>query len=120
MIGWVMKRMHEPVYRARQAELVRCIAPHLRPGDRVLDVGCGFGALGKALMESPATPEDVVVEGLESVPRDGAMIPITAYEGDTIPFEDNQFDVVMLADVLHHEPEPDRLIAECKRVANGC
>ena len=34
----------------------------------------------------------------------------------TIPFADETFDVVLLADVLHHDPEPHRLLEECVRL----
>jgi ubiquinone/menaquinone biosynthesis C-methylase UbiE len=34
-----------------------------------------------------------------------------------MPYDDNAFDVVIVADVLHHEEDPDALIAECMRTA---
>jgi ubiquinone/menaquinone biosynthesis C-methylase UbiE len=115
----LMTAMHGPVYKARLAELVRRIRPHLHEGDRVLDVGCGQGTLGRALMDAPGPA--VTVEGLERRPRDGEPIRVIAYEGleggKSIPLPDNSFDVVILADVLHHERDPDRLIAECARIA---
>lgn len=115
----LMTAMHRPVYRARLAELVRRIRPHLREGDRALDVGCGEGTLGRALMDA-AGPK-VVVEGLERRVRGGEPIRVIAYEGldggKGIPVADKSYDVVILADVLHHEPEPDRLIAECARIS---
>ena len=55
--------------------------------------------------------------GLEQVVREGSLIPVTGYDGGTLPYEDGSFDVVILADVLHHEENPDRLIAESVRVA---
>jgi SAM-dependent methyltransferase len=112
-----MKRLHAPVYASRLAELVRRIVPHLRPGDRVLDVGCGYGALGRAILVSPDCPKDVDVRGLERVKRGGEAIPVEEYDGVTIPYPDGSFDVVILADVLHHEPDPHRLIDECIRVS---
>ena len=54
--------------------------------------------------------------GLESVRRGGEAIPVTPYDGRTIPFADETFDVVLLADVLHHDPEPHRLLEECIRL----
>ena len=58
------------------------------------------------------------VEGLERVKRGGEKIPVTEYDGHTIPFDDNAYDAVILADVLHHDHTPDRLLDECARVAS--
>lgn len=110
-----MRRLHAPVYRSRLSALVQVIAPVLRDGDRVLDVGCGNGTLGRALMDArPA----VKIEGLERVPRGGEAIHVTGYDGGAFPFTDGAFEVVMIADVLHHEPQPAGLLAECARVAS--
>jgi SAM-dependent methyltransferase len=116
-LSWLMKRMHAPVYASRLAELVRQITPHLRAGDRVLDVGCGYGTLGRAIMDSPLCPKGVQVLGLERVKRGGEAIPVEEYDGKTIPYPDGSFDAVIVADVLHHEEDPHRLIGECSRVS---
>lgn len=116
LIGALMARLHRPVYERRKAVLVRTIAPALPTGARVLDVGCGNGQLGRALMD--ARP-DLQVEGLERYPRDGAAIPVTGYDGGAMPFSDGAFDAVIVADVLHHEEDPHRLLAECVRVSRG-
>ncbi len=42
----LMRRLHAPIYEARVRELVRQITPHLRAGDRVLDVGWMLGVGG--------------------------------------------------------------------------
>lgn len=116
-LSWLMKRLHGPVYESRIRELVRQIVPVLRPGDRVLDVGCGFGTLGRALLDSPDCPKEVQVRGLERVKRDGEAIPVDVYDGNSFPYADKSFDAVILADVLHHERDPDHLICECVRVS---
>ena len=36
-------------YLARRAELIVTLGPRLEPGDRVLDLACGDGALGDFL-----------------------------------------------------------------------
>ncbi len=116
LIGALMARLHRPVYERRKSVLVQTIAPALPSGARVLDVGCGSGLLGRALMD--ARP-DLKVEGLERYPRPDPAIPVTAYDGRTMPFSDGAFDAVIVADVLHHEEDPHRLLAECVRVSRG-
>lgn len=112
-----MKMVHGPVHEARLHALVEAIRPNLRAGDRVLDVGCGDGVLGQMLMTDAGRPQGVAVEGLELSPRGHEPIPVVGYDGKRFPFPDRSYDLVMLADVLHHDPEPDRLMAECVRVA---
>ena len=116
MLKW-FRFLHRPIYESRQRALVHLIVPCLRASDRVLDVGCGYGALGRALMGDEACPDDVIVRGLERHPRSEQYIEIDGYEGGVLPYEDAMFDVVILADVLHHEATPDQLLAECIRVS---
>ena len=110
----IFKGLHKPIYERRLKELVRLIGPHVSSGATVLDVGCGYGHLGRAIMD--AYPK-VQVEGVESVKRGGELIPVTAYEGTQIPWKDGSFDAVILADVLHHDHDPDRLLRESARVS---
>ncbi len=116
-INKLMHAMHRPVYEARLRELVRVITPLLRANDSVLDVGCGVGTLGKALLDAPDHPQGLEVRGLERVKRGGEPIEVLEYDGGDIPLEDNSCDVVILADVLHHEPDFDKLLGECVRVS---
>lgn len=110
-----MRSLHRPIYESRTRALVGALLPHLPERARVLDIGCGFGTLGRALMDA-APDRQLAVEGLERVRRDGEAIPVTAYDGRSAPFEDGSFDAVILADVLHHEPDPDRLLDEAARL----
>jgi ubiquinone/menaquinone biosynthesis C-methylase UbiE len=38
---------------------------------------------------------------------------------ESLPFADNQFDLVAAIEALEHIPDPERTIAEMARVANG-
>lgn len=115
----LMKAMHGPVYRRRLEVLTALIVDRLKDDDRVLDVGCGGGALGAAIRAHPQCPRGVEVEGLERVARGNEPIRVIPYDGRTMPIADRSFDVVILADVLHHEADPEHLLAEVRRVCRG-
>ena len=115
-----MKSLHEPIYQERLKVLSSLIAEQIREGDRVLDVGCGSGALGRAIWEHPRCPSHTVIEGLERVARGNEPIKVHEYGGKVMPFPDSMYDIVIIADVLHHESDADRLMRECVRVAKRC
>jgi len=68
-------------------------------------------------MNSPQCPRRIRLQGLERIKRDRELIPIEYYRGGDIPYADASFDVVILADVLHHDPDPHTLFGESSRVA---
>jgi SAM-dependent methyltransferase len=113
----LLRLLHNPIYSSRNRHLVDAILPQLRQDDRVLDIGCGSGAIGRAIMDHPRCPPGVTVRGLERRPREDCLIEVDAYEADHFPYADAEYDAVLLADVLHHEPEPARLFSEAVRVS---
>ena len=90
------------------------VAPWLRTSSRVLDVGCGDGALAQVIGQ---LRPDLQIAGLDVLVRPTARIPVTAFDGKTIPHGDASFDVVLLVDVLHHTDQPELLLREARRVA---
>jgi SAM-dependent methyltransferase len=109
----LLRRLHAPVYEKRLAVLCDLLDPHLQSGESLLDVGCGSGQLAARLAERSG----VTAEGLEIQPRAECLIPVTAYDGVTFPFGNDAFDAVLLADILHHEHDPARVVREAARVA---
>lgn len=117
MLHGLMKRVHQPIYEHRLRVLGDLITPLLKPNDLVLDVGCGNGTLGQHLLSHAKAPAGLRVEGLERVPRGGEPIKVHAYDGRVMPLADRSVDVVIVADVLHHEPDEMNLLRECRRVS---
>jgi methionine biosynthesis protein MetW len=91
---------------------VRALVP--APARRVLDVGCGAGALGAALRAE----RDVEVAGLELSPdaaarareRLDAVVEANLDELEELPFEPASFDAMIFGDVLEHLRDPHRLL----------
>lgn len=116
MISKFLAGLHRPIYQKRLEVLVQTLSAYFKAGDEVLDVGCGSGALGAALLTANSG-KNLVIHGLEKHPRGGEPIQVFPYREKHFPFADNSYDVVIVADVLHHEEEPEALLRECIRVS---
>lgn len=100
--------------RVRMKHLPPRLLRHLGPGERVLDVGSHDGALAHRLRI--ALPSLSII-AIDIAPAREPLIPVQAYDGCQLPFADKSFDTVLLADVLHHDTAPERVLAEAARVA---
>lgn len=119
LIGRLMRAMHAPIYASRQRVLAEIVAQFLPTGGRLLDVGCGGGTLAAAVIAHPICGRNSTAVGLERAVRGDEPIRVVAYNGGAFPFADDSFDVVLIADVLHHESDELGLLAECGRVARS-
>ena len=96
---------------------MRDLLKELLPTDAVvLDVGTGDGTIASMLLQER---EDVTIKGVDVHPRPSTKIPVTIFDGQTLPFPNSSFDVVSFVDVLHHISDPERLLLEAVRVARG-
>ena len=91
----------------------------LRGGERVLDVGCGAGALAYAV--APVAREVVAVDSDASMVEVArvnapANVRVELADGERLPFDDGEFDVAATLRTLHHTLHPGRLVAELVRV----
>lgn len=98
----------------RYDHIADAISSYLESGSTILDLGCSSGGLAKKLHEKDNSLSFI---GVDTHIQPNTQIPVAQYDGYHLPFKDNSFDISMLVDVLHHDTEPEKIIAEAKRVA---
>ncbi len=69
------------------------------------------------MAELIAKTRPVRITPLDVVDHNATTLPLQLYDGKTIPFADDAFDVGLVSFVLHHAQEPDVLLKESRRVA---
>ena len=98
---------------------------HILPSSRILDCGCGPGSITVGLAQWAPDGDTVGIDlgaeqldGARALARDLDLKNVAFRQGDIfdLPFADDSFDVVFSQTVLYHIPDPDKALAEIKRV----
>lgn len=122
----VDKRLNSPYPLRRYAHRTgyASIARLIKPGESVLDAGCGEGVLSWYLAERGAnvTAMDISKPNLKNaktfLEKRGVIDRVRLVQGDAenLPFPDSSFDWVVSSHVLEHLPDFDKGLAEIRRV----
>jgi 2-polyprenyl-3-methyl-5-hydroxy-6-metoxy-1,4-benzoquinol methylase/Tfp pilus assembly protein PilF len=107
----------EGYYQHPRRELLQAIPTSAR---RILDVGCGAGALGKLLLEERGAEEVCGIEFMEEAYQRALGVLNRVILGNieelALPFEDGYFDCIICADVLEHLVDPEAVLRKLDRV----
>ena len=115
---------HDAFMKEKAVQLIRLARCNLGSAEQlsVLDVGCGVGLMERALDGhfGRSVGVDVESEVLEEARRSVPGTEFIHYDGNQLPFGDDEFDLVFAVCVFHHVPLPQRrdLVAEMVRVAS--
>lgn len=128
------KRLDSPyqlrryVHRALASSTLAAVRTFVRPGSRILDAGCGEGALALSMAEAFRAHDPLLVGVDLSEPNLAAgrlrasklglasRISFQVADLERLPFRDGSYDVVVSSHVLEHLPDFARGLAEIRRV----
>lgn len=97
----------------------RMLLAAMRPGERVLDLGCGAGRFVASLQAAGADPVgvDVAEAALERARRVAPGADLRLLEPDgSVPLEHASVDLVWCSEVLEHVADVARTLLEVRRV----
>lgn len=107
---------NHPVVRFFSQQRIRLVKDHI-PFDKIktyLDMGSGDGVSALYLPESlKVCVSDYAINRLEK----NRFPTKVVCDCNVLPFKDNSFDVVSCWEVLHHNPDIQKIIAEMKRIS---
>lgn len=107
----------QQLLRWRARHKVDSLRPHLEdvgPNGRLLDLGAAEGYVGEALRRELGC--EVVLADVADMNR--TPLEHACYDGRTLPFEDDAFQVVVLYFVLHHCEDSQQVLREALRVSS--
>jgi arsenite methyltransferase len=108
----------------QRATIVRAL--ELRPGERVLDLGCGPGFLASEMAEAVGeggvvhgvdlSPSMLAIAGRRSLSAGAAPLELSSQEVTALAFDDASFDVVVSTQVYEYVADMPAALAEARRV----
>ena len=90
----------------------------LRPEDRILEIGCGIGTVVNDLGSKghDITGIDISCEAIEYGRKKYGDIHLEVQAAETLPYEDESFEVVLSFDLFEHIAAIDKHVSEVRRV----
>jgi ubiquinone/menaquinone biosynthesis C-methylase UbiE len=120
------RRQHVSAFARRSLAVhARCLVPFLLQGMKVLDVGCGPGSITCDIAHSVkpgivtgVDTNDEMVELSRQLATERNLDNVVFQIGDAhkLPFDDAEFDAILIHFLLQHVKDPGVVLSECRRV----
>lgn len=102
-------------HRSRARSVRKFVQRNAVPEHTILDAGCGTG-LNLRNLPPGSVGLDLNPRNVELVVRRLPDHPVMLGDLEAMPFEDESFGTVLCTEVLEHVPNPDKALAEIRRV----
>ncbi|MCF8009377.1 MAG: class I SAM-dependent methyltransferase [Halanaerobiales bacterium] len=113
------KSVYEHAYRLSIKKAKEILEPH----QQVLEIGCGTGIITFGIADSvenitaiDISPKMIEVAKEKNKKLNKNNIDFNAADGYELPYQDKEFDVILLFNVLHMIKEPERQLSEIYRL----
>lgn len=104
----------------RVQKAARLFHKHQRRAERLLDIGCGVGAvglyLGRILNVKEVYGVEISEKRAEAAREKGIQAVLCDINQGHLPFEDGKFDAIFCGEIIEHLVDPDYLLDEIRRI----
>ena len=109
----ISKNLIYRLLKSRAKHIGKRISPYLEKDDLILDIGPASCTVPELLMKQNLKVVPIDIENYSIIDTISPVI----YDGQKMPFREDQFDTSLIFFVLHHTEEPADLLIEAKRVS---
>ena len=109
-------RAMRPDWRSSGEQLEALVRSKLTPESRVLDLGCGRGGVVELFWRDVKVAAGLDPDSPSLAEHRATGMPVIRGVGETLPFTDESFDLIVCLWVLEHLKEPKKTLREVSRV----
>lgn len=109
-------RAIKPGWSSSGDQLEAIVRSHATPTSRVLDLGCGRGGVVELIWREVQFAAGIDPDGPSLASHRSAGMPVVRGMGESLPFVDAAFDLIVCLWVLEHLQDPGATLGEVRRV----
>ncbi len=109
-------RAIRPGWRSSGDQLEAIVRRHLKPSSHVLDLGCGRGGVVELIWRDVELAVGLDPDAPSLSENRASGIPVIRGVGESLPFADESFDLIVCVWVLEHLKDPAATLREVRRV----